>query len=100
MGSPDIQPKPSTSSPITENELQHHSQELGSFGRMFGSKENAPVYFAGMLAVLSLLGALGVGIFSSGNDKADLVKALLAIVVAALSFLGGVSVDQIECNGF
>ncbi len=78
-----------SSAPV-ESDLQRHSQELGYFGVWFGSKDNAAVYIAGLLAFIALLGAVAVGVW--GRDPSgDLSKALLAIVVSALSFIGGIS---------
>lgn len=85
-------PKPQINEPLTPSQLQHHSQELGKLGGWFGSRLNAPVYFAGVLALLSLLGAILVGLCApDSSGKWDLVKSLIGIVVAALSFIGGAS---------
>ena len=88
-------PRPSTaqqSTQLTESDLKHHSQELGKLGILFGSKENAPVYLAGILAILSLIGCIFVGVYASDTPtKGDLIKPLAAIVIAALSFIGGAS---------
>ncbi|PTE10151.1 hypothetical protein [Mesorhizobium helmanticense] len=76
---------------VTETDLKHHSQELGYFGSLFGSKENAPVYIAGLIAVIALFGAIGVGIWGPTPERAEYVKMLGGIVIAALSFIGGAS---------
>ena len=81
-----------SSSPVTDSDVKLHSQELGGFGRLFGSRENAPIYIAGILGFIALVGAIAVGILASVSpDKSDLVKALVGIVIAALSFIGGAS---------
>ncbi|XYD09872.1 hypothetical protein R1A27_04805 [Methylobacterium sp. NMS12] len=77
---------------ITEAELKQQSQELGKVGSYFGSKDNAAIYFAGMLAFVAVIGAILVGVFASAfPEKGDLVKSLVALSVSALSFIGGVS---------
>lgn len=76
----------------TETDLRHHSQELGWLGKAFGSKENAPIYFAGILALIALFSAVAVGIWAPEMpEKSDLIKALIGITIAALSFIGGAS---------
>ena len=77
-------------SAVTESDLIRQSQELGMFGRIFGSKEQAPVFFAGTIAMVALLGMIVVELFSSSSDKGDFIKSFAAIVLAAVTFLGGV----------
>jgi hypothetical protein len=40
---------------LSENDLRHHSQELGLLGKLFGSKENAPYNIAAVAIVLALV---------------------------------------------
>jgi hypothetical protein len=61
------------------------------FGVLFGSRDNAPVYLAGIIGFVALLGAIAIGIWGTGAERGDLIKSLVAIVVAALSFIGGAS---------
>ena len=81
--------KKTTSAPVTDSELKHHQQELGLFGKIFGSKEQAPVYFAGTLAILSLVGMCAVAFTPTSPEKSDVLKTFGGIVIAALTFLGG-----------
>jgi hypothetical protein len=76
---------------ITDAELRHHSQELGLLGKIFGSRENAPINIAGMLMFLGLLGLITVPFLpqSASFSQGDMAKTLGAIVLAALTFLGG-----------
>lgn len=74
-----------------EGQLRHHSQELGLLGKLFGSREHAPINIAGMLMVIGVLGLLLVPFVPEGHtfSQADLAKTLGGIVLAALTFLGG-----------
>jgi hypothetical protein len=80
-----------TSGGLTEQDLKHHSQELGAFGRIFGSRENAPIYFAGLFMVLCLLGLVVVPFMPASTDlsKGDMFKTLSGLILATLTFLGG-----------
>jgi hypothetical protein len=81
--------KKTTSAPITDTDLRHHQQELGLFGKIFGSKEQAPIYFAGTLALVALVAMCVVAFTPTAPEKSDLLKGLAGIVIAALTFLGG-----------
>jgi hypothetical protein len=78
-------------SQITEADLKHQSQELGRVGSIFGSKDQAPIYFAGLLMVIASVGFCIVAICPTTPEKGDALKTLGAIVIAALTFLGGAS---------
>ncbi len=83
--------KTSSTPQITETELRHHQQELGWFGTVFGSRQQAAVIFAGVIGVICAVGLIGVGILApSGADKGELQQNLVTIVIAAFTFLGGI----------
>jgi hypothetical protein len=77
--------------PITEGDLKQRSQDLGLFGKLFGSRDHAPVNIAGALIFFGLIGMFVAPFLpsSSGFGAADLEKALGALILAALTFLGG-----------
>jgi hypothetical protein len=77
--------------PVTEGSLKLKSQELGLFGKLFGSREHAPINIAGALIFFGLLGMFVAPFLpsSSGFNVADLEKALAALILAAFTFLGG-----------
>jgi hypothetical protein len=74
--------------PIAEAELRRHAQELGLLGRIFGSREHAPLNIAGAIAIFGLVGLIG-SLFASTGAQGDLAKTFGGIVIAALTFLGG-----------
>ncbi|MDG4894632.1 hypothetical protein P9272_13725 [Mesorhizobium sp. WSM4976] len=76
---------------VTEGNLRMKSQELGLFGKFFGSREHAPVNIAGALILLGLAGMMLAPFLptSNGFNVGDMEKALGALILAALSFLGG-----------
>lgn len=82
---------PSQQQGITEADLRHHSQELGMLGKIFGSRDHAPINIAGLLVILGVLGMIGAPFLPSSNGfvAADMVKAMAGLVVAAMTFLGG-----------
>ncbi|MEH2498558.1 hypothetical protein V1294_005037 [Bradyrhizobium sp. AZCC 1678] len=84
-------PRSKANSQITDSDLQHHSQELGRLGSIFGSKEQAPIYFAGLLMVVASVGFCIVAVCPTTPEKSDALKALGGIIIAALTFLGGAS---------
>jgi hypothetical protein len=76
---------------LTDSDLRHHSQELGWFGKIFGSRQQAAVIFAGVIGFVCAAGLIGVGILApAGAEKADLLKSLVTIVIASFTFLGGI----------
>jgi hypothetical protein len=74
-----------------ETNIRLKSQELGMLGKLFGSRENAPINIAGALIVFGFLGCLGAPFLPSspGFSLADMEKALSALIFAAFTFLGG-----------
>jgi hypothetical protein len=78
-------------SPVTETNLRLRSQDLGLFGKLFGSREHAPVNIAGALILLGLVVMIVGPILptASGFSVADFEKALAALILASLTFLGG-----------
>ncbi|WP_449410603.1 hypothetical protein [Methylobacterium komagatae] len=84
--------KNTSAASLSPTELQHHVQELGLLGRVFGSKDHAPVYIAGAIAIIGMIGICIASAVPGSVDfsRADLIKALSGIILAALTFLGGV----------
>ena len=76
---------------ISEADLKHHLQELGILGKIFGSRDHAPVNIAGLLVLLGVLGMFASPFLPTGSGfaAADMVKAMAGLVVAAMTFLGG-----------
>jgi hypothetical protein len=66
-------------------------QWCGLFGKLFGSGEHAPVNIAGALILLGLVGMIVGPILPTayGFSVADFEKALAALILASLTFLGG-----------
>jgi hypothetical protein len=88
---PQQQPGVPTSIPV-EHRLQLQRQELGLVGYIFGSKENArengPFFIASIIIILSFIGIFVV-LIKSIKDNGDVLKGLSALIVAALTFIGG-----------
>lgn len=76
---------------VTETDLKHRSQELGLMGKLFGSREHAPINIAGAIIVVGLLALLAVPFLpeSKSLSQADLAKAIAGLILAAFTFLGG-----------
>jgi hypothetical protein len=76
----------------TDEELRRSAQELGMIGRLFGSRYNAPINIAGMLVLLGFFGML-LGPFlpirGEGFSIADFEKSCGALIISAITFLGG-----------
>jgi hypothetical protein len=81
---------PQNELPITD--YKQRSQELGLFGKIFGSREHAPVNIAGAIVLIGIIGmvfVIPVMPDTPSLDRADMLKSLGALVLAALTFLGG-----------
>ncbi len=77
---------------LTDNDLKHHSQELGLLGYIFGSRANAPVYIAALAIVFSFAIICFVLVFtqeSSGVSKTQMVGLFIPIITGALGYLFG-----------
>jgi hypothetical protein len=73
-----------------EHQLQFRRLELGVLGYVFGSKDNAPFFIAGIIVILSFIGIF-IALLSSNTGSGDTLKALFSLIFAALSFIGGYS---------
>jgi len=59
-------------------------------GKLFGSREHAPVNIAGLAIVLGMLGLILISYWPApGNAQGDLTKSLAGLIIAAFTFLGG-----------
>jgi len=82
MSEPDVEIPQSTSVTrtyeVTDNYLKRRSQELGIMGKVFGSKEHAPINIAGTIIVLGVLGLILIPFFpaSPSLSQGDLAKTL------------------------
>jgi hypothetical protein len=76
---------------VTDTELKHHSQELGLLGKLFGSKENAPINIAGGLILIGAFSLILIPFLPASTDfsKGDMAKSLGTLILSALTFLGG-----------
>lgn len=86
------QPKPRARQyAAAEADVRRRSQELGLLGKIFGSRDHAPVNIAGFIVVLGLFGILATPLLpeKSSLAQADWVKLLSGLVLSALTFLGG-----------
>src|SRR5437763_752335 len=75
----------------TAAEAKKRAQELGLFGKLFGSREHAPVNIAGAIILLGVIGVILLPALPSSTElsKADMAKLLGSLVLSALTFLGG-----------
>lgn len=83
-----LRPPPANQPLSGQDELKRRSQDLGIFGKLFGSRENAPINVAGAVIVLGIL-ASTVSLIWPGIHTADFLKMMGGLVIAALTFLGG-----------
>jgi len=84
-------PKGGAEQPITEGSLRMKSQDLGLSGKLFGSREHAPINIAGFLIMFGIVGMLVAPALpaSAGFSVGDMEKSFAALILAALTFLGG-----------
>jgi hypothetical protein len=75
----------------TAAEAKKRSQELGLFGKLFGSREHAPINIAGAIILLGVIGVMALPFLPTSAEfsKADIAKLLGSLVLSALTFLGG-----------
>jgi peptidoglycan/LPS O-acetylase OafA/YrhL len=82
--------QPASDVQITDAALAQRSQELGILGKLFGARDHAPINIAGGLILLGVAGMILVVLITPTNPlMPDVVKALAALVLASLTFLGG-----------
>ena len=74
--------------PDAEIQLKREAQNMGRVGSWFGSKENAALYFAASLMLLSML-FLGILALVEPPMRAEIAKVFAAVIVGALGFIGG-----------
>lgn len=74
---------------LTQEDLVHHSQELGLLGKVFGSRENAP-YNIAAVAIVTALGLLGFMLIKQPQNTAG-ITLLGAIVTGGLGYIFGKS---------
>jgi hypothetical protein len=75
---------------FTQTELQHHSQELGWMGKIFGSRQNAPGNIAGvcvLISMIALIVLLGYG--GDGPKISQGITLFGGVVTLALGYLFG-----------
>lgn len=77
--------------PPNAADLYRHRQELGLFGSLFGSRENAPTNIAGIGLLLFCVMWIMMAIvpLPAGADRADLLKSVSGLILATLGFLFG-----------
>jgi hypothetical protein len=80
-----------TRSQVTQVDIDHLSKEIGMLGRLFGSKDHAPINIAGLLVFVCIVAMVIVAFVTpaSGVSSSDLLKLFSGIALAALTFLGG-----------
>jgi hypothetical protein len=78
---------------LTESgQLRRHSQELGLLGKLFGSKEHAPMNIAGFAVVVAFFCIVGVLCWmpdTAAFSRKDATLILVGIITLALGFLFG-----------
>lgn len=84
-------PKRTQTTHITESDIKLRSQELGMMGKVFGSRENVPVFIAGCVT-LAMVVLIGVTLFApiQGDlSKWQVLQWLGGFLLAALGYLFG-----------
>jgi hypothetical protein len=75
----------------TETSLRQRSQELGYLGKIFGSREHAPINIAGIIIVIGILALVFMPFLPESKtlSQGDLAKVIGGLILAAFTFLGG-----------
>jgi hypothetical protein len=76
---------------VTEADLKQRSQELGSLGKIFGSRDQSPGNIAGLAIIVSFLMLVAI-IFSPDSEslpKKDVFTLVGGIITLTLGFLFG-----------
>jgi hypothetical protein len=86
---PTISPEPQRIG-FTQTDLQHHSQELGWMGKIFGSRANSPGNIAGVCVVISILALCFLLVYApEGPRTSQGITLFGGIVTLALGYLFG-----------
>lgn len=64
--------------------------EMGKFGVLFGSRDNATVYIAGLSILVILVGSIALALVEP-SLRADIFKVWAAFLLAALGYMFGAS---------
>ena len=89
QANPQVAAQPQQPITLSENDLKHHSQELGLLGWIFGSKDNAP-YNIAAVAIVAALGLLGYLLINHPENAVG-VTLLGAIVTGGMGYIFGKS---------
>lgn len=89
--SPKSSSSTSTQLPVTDQDIKKNAQDLGWLGSILGSKDHAPIYIAGSIAVggILIMGLVSMMPWIPDVNRVELIKSMASIVLAALTFLGG-----------
>ncbi|MBL6957812.1 MAG: hypothetical protein ISR52_02440 [Rhodospirillales bacterium] len=71
-----------------EIQLQQEAQKLGIIGSLFGARENAALYLAGLIHLIVLI-MLGTLMFIDETLRSDITTAIAGIGLTSLGFIGG-----------
>lgn len=76
---------------LTDKMLEHHAGERGFLGRLFGTKEHAPMNIAGLAIVflLVLLAVVIVAPLDPSVPRESLITAIIAAITFALGLILG-----------
>jgi len=74
--------------------LQHHQQNLGYLGKLFGSNASAPTNIAGGVIILSFV-FVAASLFYPGNtDLVEARKLFFGTISSALAFIFGAATKK------
>lgn len=86
-------PRPTsrTGSQLSDKTNSEPAHNDGWLGRLLGQDQTAVIRGVIIIGVLSTIGFILIGGWSSSPNAPDVLKGLSAIVLATLTFLGGIS---------
>jgi hypothetical protein len=72
-------------------EAERASAEMGRIGAWLGSRDNAVIYIAALVALISLIAAALLAAYDSPSSplRGDMAKTFAAIALSALSYIFG-----------
>ena len=74
---------------LAQSQSVQQRQEMGRVGEFLGSRDNAVIYIALAVILLSVISSVVLACFEPNPLRSDLIKALASLAVSTVGFMFG-----------